>query len=177
MAWMHRRTVLVIAFGALLARVAGAQQAHSSIAMSAGSATDISGVSSSAVTLVPSLSISTAQQVASVGAVGTLFSNHAWSAGLNAAFSARGGAAAIAPTIDLSASAATTSYSLSYGLADVTPALEGRFGDFRVFGGAHLSGARSLAPSNHRFHSSAASLRRPARRRRMVGSRGSPAPG
>ncbi len=118
-----------------------AQETHRSIALSAGTATDIAGVSSSALTLSPSLAAVGPQYSFLLTATGTRFSNRAWSAGVSSAFSGRGGESAIAPTIDLAASAATTSYSFSYGIAEATPALEGRFGPVRAFGGVHLSAA------------------------------------
>src|SRR5258708_28994659 len=104
---MHGRSRLVSFFGLVVnATSLNAQETHSSIALSAGTATDVAGVSSSALTLSPSLTAAGPLHSLSLTANGTRFSNRSWFAAAGSAFTGRGGESAIAPTIDLAASAA-----------------------------------------------------------------------
>lgn len=133
---------------ALALCTAGAVQAQQAqIAISGGSATDVLGNASNAVTVSPSaLFSSDPRLVFSLGGSGTRFGNDAWS------LSGRGGLAARAPmgpaalTVNAGYSATTTSYNNSYGLGEAVPALELSLGSFTVFGGARaLLGEVSLA--------------------------------
>jgi len=139
------RWKFVIVSSGLIAASAAAQQTRGSIAISGGRATDVAGVSSSAVTAAPSLTIASPSSSIALFGSATRFTNSAWSASAGAALSGRLTDGAVSPTVDLSGTAATTSYSFSYQLIDATPALEGRWhaGDalLRLFGGAHFGAA------------------------------------
>jgi hypothetical protein len=126
---------------AVLASPTWAQDTRTSIAMAAGSATDVAGTSSNALSISPMMVTTGANSMFSLSGNGTRFTNHAWSASLAAALSSRAGMSAVAPTIDLGAAGALTSYSFSYVTADATPALEARIGSARIFGGTHLGSA------------------------------------
>jgi hypothetical protein len=130
-----------IATLAILVAAPGSAQSVASLAVSAGSATDITGAGSSAVTIAPSIARVSGASTSSFSASATKFANDAWSAGLAAALSGRAQARTITPVIDLAFSAATTSYDFSYASADVVPALEVRSGAAKFFGGARLAGA------------------------------------
>ncbi|HEY6219214.1 MAG TPA: hypothetical protein VIV65_04090, partial [Gemmatimonadaceae bacterium] len=121
----------------------GAQETRGSIAISGGRGTDVAGMSSSAVTVAPSLTSVGPTQSFSLSASGARFSNSAWSASATASFQARASQASVAPTIDLGGTAGLSSYPFSYQMGEATPALEGRWGNLRVFGGAHLVAASS----------------------------------
>src|SRR5688572_28316224 len=108
---MYRMALLLIV---LLGVPAGAQTA-ASIAVNAGSATDITGVGASALTVAPSFTRVEGLSTSSISASATKFANDAWSAGIGMPFRGRASAAAVAPVIDLSLSGATTSYDVSYG--------------------------------------------------------------
>ena len=142
---------LLVSSGLGLSSALGAQNVRGSLAISGGKGTDVAGVSSSAITVTPSFTTSSPTQSLTLSANGARFSNNAWSVSAGAAFQGRAGESAIAPTIDLGGSAAFSSYSFSYQLGEATPALEGRWGGFRLFGGAHLMAAsmsRTLQPQS-----------------------------
>src|SRR5437868_13821937 len=90
------------------------QAATASLAINAGSATDVTGVGSTALTLAPSFTRASGLSSATLGASATKFANDAWSAGASAALSGRASSGSITPAIDLGLSAATTSYDFSY---------------------------------------------------------------
>lgn len=139
---MYRREVgSLLCMLALVATTARAQETRTSIAMAAGSATDVAGSSSSALSISPMLVTTGTTSTWSLSGNGTRFTNHAWSATVGAAFSGRGGESAVAPTLDLNGAGTLTSYSFSYVTADATPAVEARIGPARFFCGAHLASA------------------------------------
>jgi hypothetical protein len=137
---MRSPQLVVVATCLLAAMPCDAQSSRTSLGVNAGTATDVTGVSTSALTVIPSLTAVGANSALSLSAIGTRFSNRSWSGALNGGLSARG-TGTVAPAIDLGASAATTSYSFSYFTADALPALELRAGPARLFGGVHLSTA------------------------------------
>src|SRR3954464_14639545 len=95
-----------------------------SLAINAGSATDITGVGSTALTIAPSFTRASGLSSATFGASATKFANDAWSAGLSTGLNGRASSGVITPVIDLGLSAATTSYDFAYASADVIPSLE-----------------------------------------------------
>jgi hypothetical protein len=132
----HRIAILAVA---VAVPVSG--QNVASLAVSAGSATDVTGAGSSALTITPSIARTAGASRSSLSASATKFANDAWSAGLAAALNGRASGGAITPVIDLGFSAATTSYDFSYASADLVPSLELRTGVAKLFGGARLSAA------------------------------------
>src|SRR3954470_22461240 len=92
-----------------------------SLAINAGSATDITGAGSTALTIAPSFTRASGLSSATFGASGTKFANDAWSAAVSSALSGRTSSGMITPVIDLGLSAATTSYDFSYASADLIP--------------------------------------------------------
>ena len=118
-----------------------AAQSVASLAINAGSATDVSGVGSHAVTVAPSFTRASGLSSATLGASATKFANDAWSAGISTALSGRSGAGRIAPVIDVALNAATTSYDFSYASGDLVPSLEVKTGATKIFGGARLAAA------------------------------------
>lgn len=152
------RTGLMLAHAMLLVcvarSVADAQRTQGQISIVGGTATDVMGVTSSAITVAPSLSITPDPRLnIALGASGTRFNNEQWSLGGGAALAARsplGGHAAL--TLNGNAGATGTSYDVSYLTADLIPALEASFGVMTVYGGAHLahattSGLQSSLPT------------------------------
>lgn len=129
----------------MIAAAPCAAQSGASIAISAGNATDITGTGSSALTVAPSITGGDALSSRSIGATATKFANDAWSAGLNAAFTARGKKSFLTPAIDIAATAATTSQKFSYAGADLVPSAELTVGGVRLFGGGRLGFAATSA--------------------------------
>jgi hypothetical protein len=126
----------------------GAQQVASRVSVAAGSATDVAGVTSRAVTLTPSVSIAPDPRVLfGAAASATRFDNHQWSLGGDATMATRaplGRSAAF--TLNGAASAATTSYDFSYTTASALPALELVAGPVTAYGGvqAAIASTRSV---------------------------------
>jgi hypothetical protein len=118
-----------------------AAQSAASLAINAGSATDITGVGSTALTIAPSFTRASGLSSVTLGASATKFANDAWSAGISTALSGRSTTGRIVPVIDVALSAATTSYDFSYASADLIPSLEVRAGAAKFFGGARLASA------------------------------------
>lgn len=129
----------------LVAAVPSAAQSVASLAINAGAATDVTGAGANALTVAPSFSRSSALSSASLTASGTRFANEAWSLGLTTALSARATQKAVAPAIDIAASAATTSYDFSYASIDLIPSIDARAGASRFFAGARLGAAGASA--------------------------------
>jgi hypothetical protein len=126
---------------AIVAALPCAAQTAGSIAVNAGTATDVTGVGSSALTIAPSLTRASGSSSTTLGASATKFANDAWSAGFAAALSGRASTRIVTPVIDLSLTGATTSYDFSYASADLVPSLEVNAGRAKFFGGARLSAA------------------------------------
>jgi hypothetical protein len=140
----------------MVANLCNAQASRTSLAVNVGTATDVTGMSSSAVTIMPSFTSFGTSSTFSLAATGTRFNNRSWSTALNAGLTGRGAGERFAPTIDLGASAATTSQSFSYFSADALPALEVRVGSTRLFGGVRVRtatthGATRLSPASPIF--------------------------
>jgi hypothetical protein len=120
-------------------------QRAASLAINAGNATDVTGIGSSALTIAPSITNVSGLSTTTFGASATKFANDAWSAGASLGLNGRANARTVTPAIDLSFTAATTSYEFSYGSADVVPSLEVKAGAAKLFGGARLSAAGTSA--------------------------------
>ena len=116
-----------------------AQTIHGAVAITGGSATDARGVTSRAVTLVPSLTIVPDSRAAfTVNGNATRFDNQQWAAGggVSAALRAPLGTFA-ALTLDGGGDATTTSFNFSYFTASAIPALEAYAGPVTAYVGAH----------------------------------------
>lgn len=118
-----------------------AAQSTAALSVNAGSATDVTGAGSSAVTLAPSFMRVSALSASTLSASATKFANNAWSAGIGVATNGRVTEGTISPVLDLALSAATTSYDFSYASADLVPSIEVKAGSARFFGGARLAAA------------------------------------
>lgn len=125
-----------------------AQQVQGALAVTGGSATDVLGVTSRAVTLAPSLTFLTdPRAVFGIAGSATQFDNRQWSAGGGATAALRapfGHFAAV--TLDGGANATTTSYDFSYYTASAIPALEGDFGAVTAYVGGHGALASASVP-------------------------------
>jgi hypothetical protein len=132
---------------ALVPVAGGGQLAQTRLSVNAGTATDVSGLSSRAVTVSPTVTFTpSANEALTISAAGTRFGTGAWSALGAAGVSGRRSAGRVATTFDGSASYTSTSYHLSYASADAMPALEIGFGPVQAFVGGHASFA-SLSTS------------------------------
>lgn len=130
-----------IAILAIVVAMPVSGQNVASLAVSAGSATDVTGAGSSALTISPSIARTAGASRSTLSASATKFATDAWSAGLAAALNGRGSGGAFTPVIDVGLNAATTSYDFSYASVDIVPSLELRAGVAKFFGGARLSAA------------------------------------
>ena len=141
------RRTLMLAHAMLFVCVARdavhSQQTQGQIAVVGGTATDVLGIASSAVTVAPSLTITPDPRLSvAVGGSGTRFNNQQWSLGGGATLAARAPIAAHAAfTFNGNAGATGTSYHVSYLTADLLPALEASFGVVTLYGGAHIAHA------------------------------------
>jgi hypothetical protein len=124
-----------------------AQQVQGSLAVAGGSATDVRGITSHAVTVAPSVIFTPDPRAAlSFGLNGTRFDNSQWAAGGTAATALRSPIGAHAAfTFSGSASMTRTSYDFSYALADVVPAIEVNAGAVGGYVGVHGSAATTSA--------------------------------
>lgn len=117
---------------------AHAQAAQATVSVTAGSATDVLGVTSRAATITPALAFAPNPNAAfTFSASGTRFDNQQWSASGAAAAALRAPLTRrLAGTLNADASMMRTSYQFSYNTAGVTPALELTVGPFTAYGGA-----------------------------------------
>jgi hypothetical protein len=138
-----------IAIMVLLSQISAAayaQRPDVRISTSAGTATDVAGISSSAVTIAPSAQFyPTGRSTLGIDASGTFFRGGGWSATLGSSLGARQvwGPAAIA--LNVAADYTGTSYDLAYATAAAQPALELRKGPLSIFAGGRASQARVFA--------------------------------
>ena len=142
---MRKRLYRAVVLSSLVVSSPCIAQSAAALAISAGSATDVTGVGSSALTIAPSFTRAAGLSSATFGASATRFANQAWSAGVSTAATARKNAGAITPMLDVAIAAATTSYDFSYATADLIPSLDARTGAARFFAGARLGAAGSSA--------------------------------
>jgi hypothetical protein len=132
-----------LALIAASATVISSQQTQSSVSVTGGSATDVLGVTSRALTVAPTFSISgDPRALFTLDASATRFDNQQWSlgGGLSSAFRTAVASHA-ALTLNANAAATTTSYDFSYETAGVLPALELGFGPVTAFAGGRLVAA------------------------------------
>jgi len=131
--------MLLIAFSTNIS----AQQKRGTVSVVGGSATDVFGVTSRALTIAPSFAIAPDPRVAfSVEGSGTKFDNKQWSLGVGGNVVTRMSLNRfVAATVNAGSSATETSYDFSYVTATVVPALEASFGTL----GAYFGGRGSYA--------------------------------
>jgi hypothetical protein len=131
----RRSVVLVAVMVAALTRALPAQTSGS-LAIVGGRSTDVRGVRSSAITVVPGLTIASGWSTLWLGATGTRFANDAWAVGANVALAARRPlGAGFGAALSTSGSATATSYDVSLVSADVSPTLDWSWRSFTLFGG------------------------------------------
>ena len=118
-----------------------AQQAQGAISLIGGSATDVMGVTSRAVTLAPSLSVAPDPRlVLGVDASATRYDNQQWSLGAGATGATRAPLGRFAAlTLNAGLTGGTTSYDFSYATAGALPAIEVSAGPISAFGGARVA--------------------------------------
>jgi hypothetical protein len=128
---------------------AGAQQGQvqGKVSVVGGSATDVAGVTSRAMTVAPSLTMTPNRAFAlDLAGSATRFDNQQWSVGGGATAAVRAPLGRFAAfTTNGGFAATTTSYDLSYATADALPALELSYGAVTAFGGAHVARATKWA--------------------------------
>ena len=135
------RTILGLAAAALVASAGEAysQKAQGALSVVAGSATDVAGVTSRAITVLPSLNVRPDPRVKiSLEAAGTKFDNSQWSATGGATANARVPVSRFAAlALYTSASVTATSYDFSYSRATALPSVELSAGRLSGYVGIH----------------------------------------
>lgn len=123
---------------ATLTRDIHSQQVQGTLSVTGGSATDVLGVTSRAVTLAPALTFAPDPRASfSVSGSATRFDNRQWAAGGAASVGLRAPLGRVAAfTLAGGADATTTSYEVSYRTANVLPALEANVGPVTAYVGA-----------------------------------------
>lgn len=129
----------------VLAARATAQQVQGSVMIAGGSATDVIGTTSRALSVSPTLSIAPDSHVQlGVGATGTRYDDQRWSFGGQATTSARLPLVShVALALNATGGATTTSYDFSYVTANALPALEAKVGAVTAFGGVSAAMAQT----------------------------------
>src|SRR5262245_14873654 len=132
-----------------------AQPTRASVSLVGGSATDVLGVTSRAITVAPSLSMAPDQRISlDLNVSGTKFDNRQWTAGIGASGDTRL-ATGRRMTLALHAdgSATGTSYDFSYTTATILPSLEVTASALTGFAGARLVSAttRGVRTIEHPF--------------------------
>src|SRR5260221_2620122 len=125
---------------------AAAQRPIAQLTMGGGSATDVRGVRSDAVTAAPMLAFAWPRgAVLRLGATGTGFSTGGWTLGAGASSHLRSPLASIplALTFEAAASMTTTSYHTSFATIGATPAVELGLSRFTLFAGVRTARART----------------------------------
>ena len=134
-----------------IASIALAQQVVvTRVAVNAGSATDVTGVTSSAASVIPSVWITASPNFAiSLAGSGTTFRGGAWSAGAAGGVIARRPLGPFAIVLDGRSAITATSYHHTFLTGDLSPSLEFRAGALTFFGGGRLSRALVWSPDPH----------------------------
>lgn len=131
------RTLYWISVVALAATRVAAQQVQGSVTVVGGSATDVVGTTSRALTIAPALAITPDPRVAfGLAASGTRYDDQRWSLGAQASGAGRipmGSHAAV--SLDAGGGATGTSYDFSYATANALPAIEGTAGPVTGYAG------------------------------------------
>jgi hypothetical protein len=132
-------TAILVA--AVLSARVDAQQVQGAVSLTGGSATDVLGVTSRAVTLGPALTIVADPRAAfTLSGSATRFDNQQWSMGGSATTALRAPVGRLtALTLDAGANVTTTSYHFSYYTTSAIPALEAVVGPVAGYVGAHLA--------------------------------------
>jgi hypothetical protein len=125
-----------------------AQQVQAALGVSGGSATDVRGITSRALTVSPSVAFTPDPRATfAFDASATRFDNSAWSASLDAGAALRAPLAGpLSLTFNGGAGLQQTSYQLSYRSANAIPALELRQGPLTAYAG--VRGAIALASTS-----------------------------
>jgi hypothetical protein len=123
---------------------AAAQRTSAQLMVGGGTATDVRGISSSAVMLAPSLAIVSTGSAFRVGLSGTSFGGGGWAAGGSSALDLRFPIAPLAAlTLGGAVGGTFTSYYSSHTSLSATPALELRLAPLALFGGVRSATGRS----------------------------------
>lgn len=123
-----------------------AQRVVAQLAVGGGSATDVRGVSSSAMSVAPSLALWSPNVAVRLGLSGTSFAGGGWAGGAGTVAELRlPTGRLLALTLGSAASATVTSYQSSYSTLSATPALELHLAPLVLFGGARAAVGRSSA--------------------------------
>ncbi|HVX40821.1 MAG TPA: glycogen-binding domain-containing protein [Gemmatimonadaceae bacterium] len=132
------RVVLAVLLCGALSSRASAQQVRGSVSVVGGSATDVRGVTSRAVTVSPAVAYTPDPRlVLGLDASATRFDNQQWSLGGGPSLSARLPLSRYAAaTLDADAAYTNTSYQFSYATAAALPALELSLGPVTGYAGA-----------------------------------------
>jgi hypothetical protein len=149
---MHLRQLVVTistlflgssAIASALPHSLAAQSPSAQLAVGGGSATDIRGITSSAVTMAPSVAVAWPGAIARLGASGTRFTSGSWALSGDASLGLRAPIASsrLALTLDAAAGATSTSYHTKFTTIGATPAAELAFRTLALFGGVHASQA------------------------------------
>jgi hypothetical protein len=108
-----------------VARGLASQAPVAQLGLGAGSVTDVRGVTSTAVSVAPSLSFASSSAALRLGVSGTHFLTGTWAAGGSASLDLRAPLGRFAAlTLGTAANATTTSYAVSFATIEATPALE-----------------------------------------------------
>ncbi len=138
----HARVLLTLFVIVASGEAVAQHRSSTQLSLSAGSATDITGITSRAASISPSLSLVLSPRVSvALAASGTHFNGGAWSALAGAAAVARHPMGPFAITLDARSSFTETSYDRSYLTADLVPSVEARWRSVNVFIGGHASSA------------------------------------
>jgi len=110
-----------------------------------GSATDVRGLSSSAITAAPSVALAWPRGFLRLGATGTQFTTGSWALGGSASAGLRAPIATtpLALTLDAAGSATTTSYRASFATIGATPAIEVGLPRVALFAGVRAAEGRT----------------------------------
>ncbi|HEU4588364.1 MAG TPA: glycogen-binding domain-containing protein [Gemmatimonadales bacterium] len=146
---MRLRLLALTISSTLYTTTAVAQSPSAQLIVTGGSATDVRGVTSSAITAAPSLAVAWPQATVRLGASGTRFTTGSWALGGDASIGVRAPIASspLAFTLDAAAGATTTSYRAHFASVGAIPAAELALARVAVFGGVRAAQAwTTLAP-------------------------------
>jgi hypothetical protein len=134
---MKRTLVWLRAVAVVLASRATAQQVQGSVTISGGSATDVAGNTSRALTVSPTLSFIPDSRLAfGLGATGTRYDDQRWSVGGQASAAGRLALGShVAATLNADGGTTTTSYEFSYVTTHLLPGVEASAGPVTAYAG------------------------------------------
>jgi len=133
--------VIALAASAAFARDALTQSSATSVAVTAGSATDERGVRSDVMTLAPTVVFTPGMNSNIIlSGTATQFTNSAWQLGLGAALNARSQeSAGFALAFNGSGNVAQASFNATFAQADATPSLQWSTGPLTLIAGGHVA--------------------------------------